>query len=87
MLLSISDSIVGHRRSNITTAAKTDAVITKDDVEVSERQRSSITMIKAVNTVKEAIEEQKVNKGETVEEVGEWGEKIEQVTTEADGNV
>ena len=59
----------------------------KDDVEVSERQRSSITMIKAVNTVKEAIEEQKVNKGETVEEVGEWGEKIEQVTSEADGNV
>ena len=44
-------------------------------------------MIKAVNTVKEAIEEQKVNKGETVEEVGEWGEKIEQVTSEADGNV
>ena len=44
-------------------------------------------MIKAVNTVKEAIEERKFKKGETVEQVGEWSEKIEQVITEADGNV
>ena len=47
------------------TAVKTDAIIAKDDVAVSERQRSSLTtMIKAVNTAKAAIEELKFKKGE-----------------------
>ena len=70
------------------TASKTDAVLAKDDVEVSERQRCSITkMIKAVIEAKEGIEELKFSEGETAEEIAEWGEATEQIVADADGKV
>lgn len=53
--------------------AKTDAVIAKDDIEVSDRQRSSLTtMINAVTAAKEAIEEHKFIKGDTEDEITQW---------------
>ena len=70
------------------TLAKTDAVIAKNDVDVSDRQRSSLaTMIKAVTTAKETIEEHKFEKGDSGDEVTKWGEPIEEVITDADANV
>ena len=62
------------------TASKTDAVLAKDDVEVSERQRCSITkMIKAVIEAKEGIEALKFSEGETAGEIAEWGDATEQI--------
>ena len=70
------------------TASKTDAFLAKDDVEVSERQRCSITkMIKAVIEAKEGIEELKLSESETAEEIAEWGEATEQIVADADGKV
>lgn len=58
------------------------------DVEVSDRQRSSLaTMIKAVATAKETIEEHKFEKGDSGDKVTKWGEPIEEVITDADANV
>ena len=64
---------------------KTDEIIDKHDKEVSERHQASIANItSAVNTLKESIEEKKFSKGETEEQVTEWGADAESMLAEAD---
>ena len=64
---------------------KTDEIIDKHDKEASERHQASIANItSAVNTLKESIEEKKFSKGETEEQVTEWGADAESMLAEAD---
>ena len=70
------DDLIAHLQGKLKvlafTFAKTDSVIAKDDAEISERQRNSLTtMINAVTAAKEIIEEQKFLKGEKEEEVAQ----------------
>ena len=61
------------------TLKKTDAVLTKEEEEVSSRQKMSITkIIMAICDLKQVIEESKLSEGETEEAVSAWGEEIEQ---------
>ena len=64
---------------------KTDEVLKKDDLKASERHRTSLeTMVTAVNTLKESIEEKKFVNGEDEESVQEWASGIEEVVNQAD---
>ena len=64
---------------------KTEEIINKHDKEASERHQASIANIaSAVNTLKESIEEKKFSKGETEEQVIEWGAEAESMLAEAD---
>ena len=78
----------GKLRALSFTLKKTNNIIAKEDEEVAERQKSSITVaIKAVNNLKEQIEEQKFAKGESEDEVRTWGEEAENLLAEADEGV
>ena len=64
---------------------KTVEIIDKHDKEASERHQASIANItSAVNTLKESIEEKNFSKGETEEQVTEWGADAESMRAEAD---
>ena len=64
---------------------KTDEVLKKDDLKASERHRTLLkTMVTAVNTSKESIEEKKFVNGEDEESVQEWASGIEEVVNQAD---
>ena len=55
---------------------KTDEIIAKSDKEALERHKVSVANItEAVNAQKEIIEEKKFSKGETEENVSEWGSR------------
>ena len=70
------------------TLNKTDGVIAKENEEVSERQKTSITtMIKVVNNLKESIEEQMFAKGQSDDQVRAWGEEVENRLAVADDKV
>ena len=64
---------------------KTDEILQKDDRVALERQKTSLeSMVTAVNTVKESIEEKKFAKGEEEEKVQEWAADVEAAVDEAD---
>ena len=70
------------------TLKKTDAVLTKEEEEISSRQKTSITkIIMAICDLKQEIEESKFSEGETEEAVSAWGEEIVQRMFEADVKV
>lgn len=67
---------------------KTEAILAKHDREASERQLESIVSVaKAVNSLKESIEEKKFAKGESEEDIAKWAEEYENELAEADDNV
>ena len=58
--------------------SKTDEAIAKDDREACKRQKDSISNIsELVIDHKESIEEKKFSKGESEEQIAEWGAKFE----------
>ena len=58
--------------------SKTDEAIAKDDREACKRQKDSISNIsKLVIDLKESIEEKKFSKGESEEQIAEWGAEFE----------
>ena len=64
---------------------KTDEALKKDDRKASERHRTSLeTMVTAVNTLKESIEEKKFINGEDEQSVQEWASGIEEVVNQSD---
>ena len=64
---------------------KTDEVLKKDDLKASERHRTSPeTMVTAVNTLKESIEEKKFVNREDEESFQKWASRIEEVVNQAD---
>ena len=65
--------------------AKTDEIIERSDKEALKRHKASIdNSTSTVNTLKETVEEKKIAKGETEENVREWGAEIETNLAEAD---
>ncbi len=65
--------------------SKTDEVLYRNDREACERQRASIvSSSKVVIELKENLEEKKFSKGETEEQVAEWGREIEQDLAKTD---
>ena len=57
---------------------KTDEVLTKNERPALERQRASLnSIVKAINNVKENIEEKKFSNGEDETEIGEWSQSVE----------
>lgn len=57
---------------------KTDEAIAKDDREACKRQKDSINNIsKLAIDLKESIEEKKFSKGESEEQIAEWGKEFE----------
>jgi hypothetical protein len=65
--------------------SKTDEALHKNDREACLRQKASIVSIsKVVIELKENIEERKFSKGETEEQVAEWGREIEQDLSKTD---
>ncbi|XP_048580704.1 uncharacterized protein LOC116619237 isoform X2 [Nematostella vectensis] len=63
---------------------KTNDVLTKDK-QALERHYNSITNgINAVSDIKEQLEEKKFAKGESEEEIGQWGESVEKELEDAD---
>ena len=88
-LLSNMESQIADLNGKIKTLSfrvkKTDEVLKKDDLKASERHRTSLeTMVTAVNTLKESIEEKKFVNGEDEESVQEWASGIEEVVNQAD---
>ena len=70
------------------TLKKTEAILAKEDEEVSNRQKASITkIVMAISDLKQAIEESKFTAGESEEDVSAWGEEIECKMPEADVKV
>ena len=58
--------------------SKTDEAIAKDDREACKRQKDSLSNIsKLVIDLKESIEEKKFSKGESEEQIAEWGAEFE----------
>ena len=58
--------------------SKTDEAIAKDDREACKRQKDSISNIsKLVIDLKESIEEKRFSKGESEEQIAEWGAEFE----------
>ena len=78
----------GFERENKTLSfrvKKTDEVLKKDDLKASERHRTSLeTMVTAVKTLKESIEEKKFVNSEDEESAQEWASGIEKVVDQAD---
>ena len=67
---------------------KTDEIIEKSDEEALKRHKTSITNITSmVDTLKEAVEEKKIAKGESEETVREWSTEIGTKLVEADRQV
>ena len=65
--------------------AKTHEIIERSDKEALKRHKASIdNSTSTVNTLKETVKEKKIAKGETEENVREWGTEIETILSEAD---
>jgi biopolymer transport protein ExbB/TolQ len=68
--------------------SKTSEILKKRDRQASERQKESIINIsKAVNELKETIEEKKFAKGEDDQTVAEWSKQYESELEEADEDI
>ena len=68
--------------------SKTSEILKQRDRQASERQKESIINIsKAVNELKETIEEKKFAKGEDDEAVSEWSKQYESELEEADEDI
>ena len=64
---------------------KTDKILQKDDRAALERHRASLeSVVTAVTTLKESIEEKKFAEGEDEQAVQEWSEEFEESVDEAD---
>lgn len=64
---------------------KTDEILQKDDRVALERHRTSLqSVVTAVTTLKESIEEKKFAEGEDEQAVQEWAEEFEESVDEAD---
>ena len=67
---------------------KTEEIIAKYDRQASERQRESIANVaKAVNSLKESIEEKKFSKGESEDDVAKWAQEFEDELAKADESI
>ncbi len=68
--------------------SKTSEILKKRDRQASERQKESIINIsKAVNELKETIEEKKLAKGKDDRTVAEWSKQYESEVEEADEDI
>ena len=64
---------------------KTDDTLAKQDRQALERQQASIaSIVEAVNTLKETIEEKKFVKGEDAGEIAKWSSEVERHLERAD---
>ena len=64
---------------------KTDEILQKDDRAALEKHRASFeSVVTAVTTLKESIEEKKFAEGEDEQAVQEWAEEFEESVDEAD---
>ncbi|CAB4034010.1 Hypothetical predicted protein, partial [Paramuricea clavata] len=67
---------------------KTSEILEKQDRQASERQKQSIINIsKAVNELKETIEEKKITKGEDEGAIAEWSKLYESELEKADQDI
>ena len=67
---------------------KTKEIMAKQDRQASERQRESIMNIaKAINDLKETIEEKKFAKSESEDDVAKWAKEYEDELANADENI
>lgn len=67
---------------------KTDEILQKDDRAALERHRASLeSVVTAVTTLKESIEEKKFAEGEDKQAVQKWAEEFEALVDEADKDI
>ncbi len=84
----LENTLQGKLKALQFTLNKTDSVLEKRNKTAIERHRDSLnSMLDGIQTLKQQIEEAKFTKGESEENVGNWGKSVEARIEEVDSKV
>ena len=75
---SLESTLQGKLKAVTFTLSKTDSILEKRDKVTIQRHKDSLnSVLNAIQTLKQQIEEAKFTNGESEEDVGDWGKSVE----------
>ena len=75
---SLESTLQGKLKAVTFTLSKTDSILEKRNKITIQRHKDSLnSMLNAIQTLKQQIEEAKFTNGESEEDVGDWGKSVE----------
>ena len=85
---SLESTLQGKLKAVTFTLSKTDSILEKRNKITIQRHKDSLnSMLNAIQTLKQQIEETKFTNGESEEDVGDWGKSVEARIERVDAKV